>query len=97
MFDSRWLITKEILDTTDEADFIHDFFKSVMMSMTNEAVSLLDVPALLGTSDPFTSPVDVSLKVFVFDPELDLQSIISLRVFGDIGWRPRHGIRMLDV
>ena len=59
-YDPRWLITKEILDTTDEADFIHDFFKSVMMSMTNEAVSLLDVPALLGTSDPFTSPVDVS-------------------------------------
>ena len=64
-YDPKWLVTKEQLDTTEEAEFIHNFFKSISIAMTNDAISLLDVPALLGVSQPFTSPVDViSLHIF---------------------------------
>ena len=52
-------MTKEKLDTSEEAKFIHDFFKSITIAMTSDAISLLDVPALLGVSQPFISPVDV--------------------------------------
>ena len=56
------MVTKEKLDSTEEAKFIHDFFKSITIAMTSDAISLLDVPALLGVSQPFISPVDVRFK-----------------------------------
>ena len=61
-YDPNWLVTKNKLDSTEEAKSIHDFFKSIMIAMTSDAISLLDVPALLGLSQPFISPVDVRFK-----------------------------------
>ena len=59
-YDANWLITKDVLDTSDEAIFFQDFLKSIMIGMTNEGISLLDVPSIASISNPFVSPQFVS-------------------------------------
>lgn len=72
-YDSDWLITKDILDTSEEAIFIHDFFKSIMIAMSNEAISLLDVPALATLSNPYVSPLDRETR-WITQPVTEINS-----------------------
>ena len=61
-YDPDWLLTTNVLDTSEDAKFVHGFFKSISDTLTNKAISLLDIPALMAMSEPYVSPLDVSLN-----------------------------------
>ena len=61
-YDPDWLLTTNVLDTSEDAKFVHGLFKSISDSLTNKAISLLDIPALMAMSEPYVSPLDVSLN-----------------------------------
>ena len=65
-YDPEWMISKDVLDSSQESLFVQNFLKSLTVSMTGESISLLDVPAMASASLPYNTPLNVSNNFILF-------------------------------